>query len=267
MGILTVFLDKATNLKDTDIIGKSDPYIILSLEQDNYFKDKDYGYARSTTKRDELNPVYHETFHFNVPTLKNMVLTVKVVDEDIMSDDKMGNCKIKLGALELDSSPMKVTKKVYNRMFGKDSYVHLKLSYSEEGDHHQHGRPSTSGNPVAMAGLSQQLGQIQQQMANLSPARVPVPMVPTVETFASLSSPPPAPYVPHQPAYQRPPQQPSPYQAHQGVGNCSGASHGPYNPHGGHQPPQQSASPGYPVYPPSTKPHISGYPPQGYGQW
>ncbi|KAL7532482.1 hypothetical protein ACHAWF_004152 [Thalassiosira exigua] len=131
MGILTIHLDKATNLKDKDTIGKSDPYIKFEMEQDNMFKDKDYGEMKSTTKQNELNPVYDETFHFNIPTLDNMVLTVKVMDDDIVSDDKMGKCKIKLEKLGLGATPIHVEEKVYNRIFGKDAYVHLNISYTE----------------------------------------------------------------------------------------------------------------------------------------
>eukprot|EP00578_Thalassiosira_sp_NH16_P025477 CAMPEP_0181100218 /NCGR_PEP_ID=MMETSP1071-20121207/13078_1 /TAXON_ID=35127 /ORGANISM="Thalassiosira sp., Strain NH16" /LENGTH=131 /DNA_ID=CAMNT_0023182937 /DNA_START=488 /DNA_END=883 /DNA_ORIENTATION=+ len=131
MGVLKIYLDKATNLKDKDTIGKSDPYIKFSMEQDNLLKDKDYGDMKSTTKKNDLNPVYGEVFHFNIPSLKNMVLTVKVMDDDIVSDDKMGKCKIKLEKLGLSERPMEVKEKVHNRLIGKDSYVHLQLSYTE----------------------------------------------------------------------------------------------------------------------------------------
>ncbi|KAL7499390.1 hypothetical protein ACHAWT_008165 [Skeletonema menzelii] len=131
MGVLTIYLDKATNLKDEDTIGTSDPYIKFSLEQDNLIKDKDYGDTKSTVKKNELNPVYGETFHFNIPTLNNMELTIKVMDDDIVSDDKMGKCKIKLEKHGLNSTPKEFKEKVYNRVFGKDAYVHLTLKYEE----------------------------------------------------------------------------------------------------------------------------------------
>ena len=60
-----------------------------------------------------------------------MELEVKVMDDDIGSDEKMGKSKIKLEKLGLSETPMSVEEKVYNRVFGKDSFVHLQLSYKE----------------------------------------------------------------------------------------------------------------------------------------
>eukprot|EP01083_Nonionella_stella_P049153 131123_1 len=131
MGILTIYLDKVTNISDDDLIGKSDPYVLFELEQDNLVFDKDFGEQKSTTKKDDLNPEYGETFHFNIPTLDNMELSVKVMDDDAVSDDKVGKCKIKLEKLGLSSEPMDIEEKVDNRVFKADSYVYLKISYEE----------------------------------------------------------------------------------------------------------------------------------------
>ncbi|KAL7537691.1 hypothetical protein ACHAXR_008003 [Thalassiosira sp. AJA248-18] len=131
MPILTIHLDKITNLADEDHIGKSDPYVKFELEQDNVFKDKDYGEMVSTKKKDEQNPVYGEDFHFNIPTLNNMELTVKVMDDDILKDEKLGKTKIKLEKLGLGPEPMEIKKKVDNNIFSADAYIFLKLSYTE----------------------------------------------------------------------------------------------------------------------------------------
>merc|ERR1712087_1044603 len=77
--------------KDDDFQGKSDPYVKFELEQDNTFRrDKDYGEKKSTKKSNELNPVYDEYFTYSdLPSLNNMELTCKVMDDDLLSDDKL----------------------------------------------------------------------------------------------------------------------------------------------------------------------------------
>ncbi|CAG8787980.1 16279_t:CDS:1, partial [Cetraspora pellucida] len=45
---------EARNLKDEDVVGKSDPYVELWL-------DKNYK-QKTTTKNNTLNPQYNETF-------------------------------------------------------------------------------------------------------------------------------------------------------------------------------------------------------------
>jgi hypothetical protein len=93
--------------------------------------DQDFGEMKSTAKANELNPEYGEEFHFNIPTLENMELSVKIMDDDIAGDDSLGKCKIKLEGLGLGDGPVDVEEKVRNSIFGKDSYVTLKLSYSD----------------------------------------------------------------------------------------------------------------------------------------
>ena len=119
--------------------GKSlSPYISLTpipqqfeLEQDNAFFDKDFGEMKSTKKKNEQNPVYGEDFNFNIPTLNNMELKVKVMDDDVGPDEELGSCKIKLEKLDLGPEPIDVKRKVDNNIFSPDAYVFLKLSYTE----------------------------------------------------------------------------------------------------------------------------------------
>jgi Ca2+-dependent lipid-binding protein len=135
MGVLTIFLDKITDLKDEDGIGRSDPYVIFELEQDNRMFDKDFGKQESSHKKGTCNPVYHETFTFsNLPSLKNMVLTIRVYDEDIGRDDKLGYCKIELDQLDLSDKPRTFQKVVdrkglVGRIFKNEAIIHLQLSY------------------------------------------------------------------------------------------------------------------------------------------
>jgi hypothetical protein len=75
--------------------------------------------------------VHNETFVFNnIPTLNNMVLKVRILDDDIGSrDDKVGHCNIKLEDLGLTSSPMAIERVVDRNVLAKNGMVYLKLSY------------------------------------------------------------------------------------------------------------------------------------------
>jgi Ca2+-dependent lipid-binding protein len=137
MGVLTVFLDKIDDLKDEDGIGRSDPYVKFELEQDNSLFDKDFGKQESSKKKGTCNPVYHETFTFaNIPSLRNMVLTVRIKDEDVGFDDNIGYCKIELDGLDLSDKPRAIDKVIdrkglVGRIFKKEARIHLQLSYKE----------------------------------------------------------------------------------------------------------------------------------------
>lgn len=134
MGKIKVFLDKITNLADTDVIGKADPYVIFHLEQDNIMFDKNYGKKKSTKKKGDLNPVYGETFEWDdVKSLKNLVLWVKVMDDDfgIMNDDKLGKCKIDLEELGLSATPTGTDRVIDNNLIRKDARIFLQISWEE----------------------------------------------------------------------------------------------------------------------------------------
>jgi Ca2+-dependent lipid-binding protein len=132
MSILNVKLLKVTNLADKDLIGKSDPYVKFHLEQDNVVFDKDFGTKKSTTKKGQLNPVYNETFAWEMPSkmgLKNVVLRCTIKDDDPLFDDKLGFCKIKLETLDLHTTPTCIDRVIDNNVFTSDSRIFLELSY------------------------------------------------------------------------------------------------------------------------------------------
>ncbi|CAB9500600.1 Synaptotagmin-6 [Seminavis robusta] len=130
MGVLTIYLDKCTNLPNADLMTASDPYVRFELEQDNWIKDVDYGFQKSSIKNDNLNPVYGESFTFNIPTLDNMVLTCKIKDDDTGSfDDKLGWCKINLEKLGLTETPMEIDRVVDRNVITANGKIFLKLSY------------------------------------------------------------------------------------------------------------------------------------------
>lgn len=134
MGVVTVYLEKLTSLRDGDGIGKSDPYVKFHLEQDNMMFDKNYGKQESTHKKNDLNPEYGETFTFeDVPTLNNLVLHVKIMDDDIGKDDKIGACKINLEKAGLTAEPKEFENQIDKNggWFSKNAKIYLKISYAE----------------------------------------------------------------------------------------------------------------------------------------
>jgi C2 domain len=76
--------------------------------------------------------VYGETFQFEVPStlgLHNLVLICKVMDDDPLKDDKLGECRIKLDDLPLTENWIGVERVVDNNWFTKDARIFLKISY------------------------------------------------------------------------------------------------------------------------------------------
>jgi len=131
--------------------GKSDPYVTFELEQDNYVLDKNFGRKESTHKRNDCLPTFEETFEWeDIPSLDNMVLWVKVWDDDIGRDDQIGDGKIKLEGLGISDEPKEVELVVDKKsaevsicspskslcacccsMFKSAATMHLKISYRE----------------------------------------------------------------------------------------------------------------------------------------
>ena len=69
---------------------------------------------------DTLSPVYGETFTFKIPDdvgLHNVVLNVKVMDKDLLMDDKMGGTTINLEPLGLSETPSLVNAVVDKKSF------------------------------------------------------------------------------------------------------------------------------------------------------
>ena len=136
MGKLVVYLDKITSLQDGDKLGKSDPYVKFYLEQDNMMFDKGYGKQTSSKKKNDLNPEYGETFTFDdIPSMNNMKLHIKVMDDDIGLDDKIGFCEINLEKMDLSAEPQEVSvvidPKKGGGWFSKSAKIYLHLSYVE----------------------------------------------------------------------------------------------------------------------------------------
>jgi hypothetical protein len=71
-------------------------------------------------------------FSFEVPSslgLHNLVLICKVMDDDFLFDDKLGQCKIKLDDLPLTENLLGVERVIDKNVFTKDARIYLHLSY------------------------------------------------------------------------------------------------------------------------------------------
>ncbi|ESL12091.1 hypothetical protein TRSC58_00147 [Trypanosoma rangeli SC58] len=87
MGKLQVCICGARNLHDSQIIGMPDPYCRVRLG--------DYRYKTKVVK-DSLNPVWDETFRFQVADEATAQLCVELWNENIITDDLMGTYRLSL---------------------------------------------------------------------------------------------------------------------------------------------------------------------------
>ena len=120
---------QVTDITDSEPgFGKSDPYVTFYLEKNKLLFDKGYGKQSSSVKKNNLNPVYGETFAFSsVDAMKNMELYVKILDSDHGLDDFLGKAKVFLEDLGLNETPKEVVVPVQNRK----AKIYLKLSFTK----------------------------------------------------------------------------------------------------------------------------------------
>jgi Ca2+-dependent lipid-binding protein len=126
MGVLTIVLDKVTNLRDRDGVGQSDPYVKFHLYQDKIGFNKNYGNKQSSIKGGTLDPVYNETFVFHDVSLNNLKLSVRIMDSDVGLDDRIGLCD-----LDLEKEDLNGNLKNIEAVTGKKSIIYLKMKFEE----------------------------------------------------------------------------------------------------------------------------------------
>ncbi|GMS79727.1 hypothetical protein PENTCL1PPCAC_1902 [Pristionchus entomophagus] len=88
---LSIQVAKAYNLRPMDITGASDPYV--KIEQ--IHRGRRVKLRKTITKKANLNPVYHETLEFDLPSaqIDETNMLVQVMDWDrIGKDDLLGCC-------------------------------------------------------------------------------------------------------------------------------------------------------------------------------
>ncbi|XP_047338397.1 synaptotagmin-4-like isoform X2 [Impatiens glandulifera] len=82
-GVLSVTVISAEDLPAVDLMGKSDPFVVLIMKKSNQ-KNK------SRVVNNSLNPVWNQTFDFVVEDALHDLLIIEVWDHDTFGKDKMG---------------------------------------------------------------------------------------------------------------------------------------------------------------------------------
>ncbi|KAH6790791.1 Calcium-dependent lipid-binding family protein [Perilla frutescens var. frutescens] len=84
-GVLSVTVISAENLPATDVIGKSDPFVTVTLKKSQQ-KEK------TRVVNETLNPVWNQTFDFVVEDGLHELVILEVYDNDLFRKEKMGRC-------------------------------------------------------------------------------------------------------------------------------------------------------------------------------
>jgi len=79
---------RGERLKDCDLIGKMDPYCVLTVGAEK-FKTK-------VMKKAGTNPIFNQNFIFNLDGKTDPVMHILCMDEDLVSDDCIGRVDIRL---------------------------------------------------------------------------------------------------------------------------------------------------------------------------
>ncbi|KAB2626704.1 synaptotagmin-5 [Pyrus ussuriensis x Pyrus communis] len=94
-GKLTLTVAKANDLKNMEMIGKSDPYVVVYIRP--LFK------VKTKVIDNNLNPVWDQTFELIAEDKETQSLILEVFDEDIGQDKRLGVTKLPLIELEAET--------------------------------------------------------------------------------------------------------------------------------------------------------------------
>ncbi|KAK8340451.1 hypothetical protein V6Z11_A08G102700 [Gossypium hirsutum] len=94
-GVLSVTVITAEDLPIVDLMGKADPYVVLTMKKSE-LKNK------TRVVNDSLNPVWNQTFDFVVEDGLHDMLILEVWDHDTFGKDYMGRCILTLTRVILE---------------------------------------------------------------------------------------------------------------------------------------------------------------------
>ncbi|TYI21803.1 hypothetical protein ES332_A06G063600v1 [Gossypium tomentosum] len=116
-GVLSVTVISAEDLPIVDLMGKADPYVVLTMK-------KSEAKHKTRVVNDSLNPVWNQTFDFVVEDGLHDMLILEVWDHDTFGKDYMGRCILTLTRVILEGE-YKDTLQVEGAKSGKLN-LHLK---------------------------------------------------------------------------------------------------------------------------------------------
>ncbi|XP_073122813.1 calcium-dependent lipid-binding protein-like [Henckelia pumila] len=96
VGKLTVTVVRANELKNMELIGKSDPYVVVHIRP--LFK------VKTKVVDNNLNPVWNQTFELIAEDKETQSLILEVFDQDIGQDKRLGVAKLPLLELEAETA-------------------------------------------------------------------------------------------------------------------------------------------------------------------
>ncbi|KAI5679611.1 hypothetical protein M9H77_00838 [Catharanthus roseus] len=94
-GVLSITVISAEDLAPADIMGKADPYVVLTMKKSET-KNK------TRVVNESLNPVWNQTFDFVVEDGLHDMLILEVWDHDTFGKDYMGRCILTLTRVLLE---------------------------------------------------------------------------------------------------------------------------------------------------------------------
>ncbi|KAK3213128.1 hypothetical protein Dsin_017834 [Dipteronia sinensis] len=94
-GVLAVTVISAENLPAADLMGKADPFVVLTMK-------KSENKNKTRVVNDCLNPVWNQTFDFVVEDGLHDMLILELYDHDTFGKDYMGRCILTLTRVILE---------------------------------------------------------------------------------------------------------------------------------------------------------------------
>ncbi|CAD6222848.1 unnamed protein product [Miscanthus lutarioriparius] len=153
-GVLEVKLVEARDLKNKDLVGKSDPFAVLYIRP---LREKT---KKSKTINNDLNPIWNEHYEFVVEDISTQHLTVKIYDDEgLQASEIIGCARVDLADLQPGKVKDLWLDLVKDLEIQRDKkprgQVHLELLYYPYAKHE--GVPNPFANQIQLTSLEKVL--------------------------------------------------------------------------------------------------------------